>query len=323
MASPNLSELVTTTARNRSKKLADNVSNHNALLRRLKERGNIKTAPGGRTIVQELEYAENATFQWYVGYESLDITPSDVISAAEFNWKQASVNVTFSGLEAEIQNAGPEKIIDLVASRIKNAERTMINNLSTGVYSDGTGSSSKEIGGLQLLVPDDPTTGTAGGVDRSVATNAFWRSIKFDASSDGGAAADSANIQSYMNRLWVQLVRGTDMPDLIVADNAYWRLYLESMQAIQRVQNEKMAQAGFMNLKYMNADVIFDGDGGAPANHMYFLNSDFLFYRPSAKRNMIPLENKTSINQDATVVPLLWAGNMTMSNASLQGVLIA
>ncbi len=62
MASPNLSELVTTTLRKRSKKLADNVTNHNALLRRLRERGNTEITDGGRTIVQELEYSENTTF---------------------------------------------------------------------------------------------------------------------------------------------------------------------------------------------------------------------------------------------------------------------
>ncbi len=64
MASPNLSELVTTTLRKRSKKLADNVTNHNALLRRLRERGNTEITDGGRTIVQELEYSENTTFKW-------------------------------------------------------------------------------------------------------------------------------------------------------------------------------------------------------------------------------------------------------------------
>ena len=73
--------------------------------------------------------------------------------------------------------------------------------------------------------------------------------------------------------------------------------------------------------KYMNADVVFDGGGGAPANHLYFLNSDFIFYRPHANRNMVPLENKTAVNQDATVVPLIWAGNMTMSNGALQASL--
>ena len=132
-----------------------------------------------------------------------------------------NVNVTISGLEGDIQNAGANKIIDLLEARIKNAERTMMNNLSTGVYADGTGSSSKEIGGLQLLVEDTPTSGagsTVGGINRQTATNAFWRNISFDASSDGGAAATSANMQSYMNQTWVQLVRGADAPDLIVAN---------------------------------------------------------------------------------------------------------
>lgn len=61
MASPNLSEIVTTTIQNRRKKLADNVTNSNAILTRLKERGRIKTVSGGDKILQELEYAENGT----------------------------------------------------------------------------------------------------------------------------------------------------------------------------------------------------------------------------------------------------------------------
>lgn len=61
MASPNLSEIVTTTLRNRSGKLADNVTRNNALLSRLKGKGKAKPFSGGRTIVQEIEYAMNGT----------------------------------------------------------------------------------------------------------------------------------------------------------------------------------------------------------------------------------------------------------------------
>ena len=58
MTSPNLNEIVTTTLRNRSGKLADNVTNNNALLSRMKKSGSIKPVSGGRTIVQELVYAQ-------------------------------------------------------------------------------------------------------------------------------------------------------------------------------------------------------------------------------------------------------------------------
>jgi hypothetical protein len=99
-----LTEIIATTLRNRSGKLADNVSNNNALLKRLSSKGNIKPLSGGRTIVQEIEYAENGTYTRYSGYETLNISPSDVITGAEFDWKQAAVAVTMSGLEM-LQNA--------------------------------------------------------------------------------------------------------------------------------------------------------------------------------------------------------------------------
>lgn len=323
MASPNVSEIATLTLESRTKKLADNVSENVALLRRLKQRGRVKPISGGRVIYQELEYAENSTYRRYSGYEVLNIAPSDVFTAAEFDIKQAAVAVSISGLE-QLQNSGPEALIDLLESRIANAERTMMNNMSTDVYSDGSADGGKQIGGLQLLVADAPSSGTVGGINR--ATWSFWQNQVFDASSDGGTAATSSNIQSYMNSLWLQCVRGNDRPDLIVADNNYYKLYWESLQSIQRITSDDMAQAGFMSLKYQDADVIFDGGyaGQAPSDHMYFLNTNYIHFRPHRDRNMVPLNpDRFAVNQDAMVKLIAWAGNMTLSNAFLQGVLCA
>jgi len=322
MASPNLSEIVTTTLRNRSGKLADNVSENNALLMRIKERGNRKPISGGRTIVQELEYAENGTYRRYSGYETLNISPSDVFTAAEFEIKQAAVAISMSGLEM-LQNSGKEQVIDLLESRIKNAERTFMNNLAADVYSDGTADGGKQIGGLQLLIADDPTTGTVGGISR--ASWSFWQSQVADFSVLS-LTANSTNMPTLMNRLYLACSRGTDHPDLIVADDTYFRLYWESLQAIQRITNDKMAAKGFQTLKFMGADVVFDGGigGACPENHMYFLNTNYLHYRPHRDRDMVPLDpDRFATNQDAMVKLIGWAGNMTLSNAQLQGVIIA
>jgi hypothetical protein len=64
----NWGEITTTTLFNRSKKLADNVSKNNALLRRLSAKGKVKPVDGGQAIVQELEYSENGTFKRYSGF---------------------------------------------------------------------------------------------------------------------------------------------------------------------------------------------------------------------------------------------------------------
>ena len=155
MATPNLSEIITTTLRNRSKSLSDNVTNHNPLLNRMRERGNMTTVTG-RDIVRELEYASNGTVSFYNGYEVLDTSPSDVLTSATFDYKQLAGSVTISGLE-QIKNSGTEAIINLLESRIGVLEKSMENTLATSLFSDGTGTSSKEVGGLQLLVADAGT----------------------------------------------------------------------------------------------------------------------------------------------------------------------
>lgn len=250
MAFPNLSEIVTTTLRNRTGELADNMTRNNAALLRLTRRGNLKTFSGGRTIVQELNYADNQTFQWYSGYQSLNIAPSQVFTAAEYPIRQAAVAVSISGLE-ELQNSGEEAIIDLLESRIMNAEETFMNGLSQGVYGDGTVSNS--VGGLQLLVASTPTSGVVGGIDR--ASWSFWQNQAWSALTNGGVVLSAATILNQMDALWVSLIRGRDAPDLIIADNVMYRYYLSALQAIQRITQESaapdMAEAGFQSLKYI------------------------------------------------------------------------
>lgn len=321
MASPNLSEIVTTTIQSRTGALADNVTKNNAILRAVKRSGTMRTVSGGDVILQELEYAENSTYKRYSGYETLDISPQDVITAASFDYKQTAVAVTISGLE-QLKNAGRERQIELVSARVKNAERTMANRMSEDLYSDGTSDSSKQIGGLQHLVPNDPTTGTVGGISR--VTWSFWRPYVYDATTDGGGSATAGNIQTYMKRVWNQLRRGTDKPDLILADNNYHDLYWASLTAIQRVTKIQNADTIDEGIEFMGIPVTLDGgDGGfCPTNHMYFLNTNYIHYRPHAERNMVALDpDRFSTNQDAVVKLIGWAGNMTLSNGNLQGLL--
>jgi hypothetical protein len=322
-ANASISDIIATTIQNRSAVIADNVTKNNALLSRLKQRGNVKKFSGGNVILQELSFAENGNAGWYSGYETLPVAAQDVISAAQYDIKQCAVPVTVSGLE-QLQNAGKEQIIDLLEARISVAEATMANMVAEGIYSDGTGSGGKEITGLDAQVATNPATGVVGGIDR--ATWNFWRNKVFDATTNGGAATTAANIQQYFNTLWAQLVRGTDRPDLIVVDNAYWGLYMASLQAIQRFSSSEDAKLGFVSIKFMDADVVLDGGiGGFMATkEAYFLNTKYIHYRPHSQRDMVPLSPRSrySVNQDAEVQILAWAGNLTMSGGQFQGRMV-
>ncbi len=315
MANTNYDDIFTTTLENRTKKLADNVSKNNALLARLSSKGKIRTIDGGSKILEELEYGEG-DLVWYGGYDKIDYTPKQLFTSAEFGLKLCAVPVAISG-EDKLKNSGKEQMLDLFQKRIENAERTMKNKMAAAIYGDGTGSSGKEIGGLQLLVADAPETGVVGNIDR--ASNAFWRNQSVS------AAVTSENILAKMDEIYLKCCRGTDKPDLVVADNAMYSIYEQALQSNQRFTDPKLAEAGFTSLKYKGADVIFDGgQGGAcPAKHMYFLNTDYIYLRPHKDRNMKVIGgDRMAINQDALYRIIGWAGNMTLSNASLQGVLI-
>jgi hypothetical protein len=318
MSFPNLTDIVSTTIQSRTRQIADNVTKNNAVTAYLNRRGNRKPFSGGNTILQELSFAENANGGWYSGYDLLPVAAQDVISSAEFAIKQLACPIVMSGLE-QLQNAGREQMIDLLESRITVGESTMANLQSQGVYSDGTTFGGKTITGLDAAVPITPTN-VYGGIDRSTWT--FWKSKVLS-----GNAETSATIQGRMNTMWSSLVRGADQPDLIVMDNFMWGIYVASLQAQQRFTQPETGNLGFTTLKYMGADVVLDGGigGFATAKTMYFLNTKYIFLRPHAQRDMVPLSpnRRYAINQDAEVQILAWAGNLTTSGSQFQGRLIS
>lgn len=319
-------EMVSTTLRRTDKSVKDNMSRNNQLYARLYTKGNVKEiADGGYEIQEPLAYAENSTFTYYTGYDVLDVSPSDVITSAKYEWKNAAVSITASGTEIR-NNSGQERMINLVKTRTDIAVKTMVNNLNVGLYSDGTGAGGKQIGGLQLLV-SDAGTGTIGGINSSTWT--FWKNIVQSAAAPlGGGSAitpSKSTIKTLMNGLWYNLTRGGDKPDLIVADTNYYGFYEESLQDLQRFTADggDMAKNGFNSLKYKSADVVFDTGSSIAANRMYFLNTDYMKFVVHKDANMKQGEARTSIDQDAIVIPIYFQGNLVVNNRSLQGILKA
>lgn len=321
MPSPNavFTELVSTTFRKHSKEIKDNISKNNALLARIMGKKQTRKEDGGLSIVTPLDYAANGTYQRYSGYDVLNVAASDVISAAEFQWRQIAINVVASGLELRT-NSGDSRIVNLVKARMKNAIRTFKNNFSGDLYSDGT--LPNQINGIQALI-SDTGSGTVGGIDSSAWP--FWRNQVQSAAAPlqgGGAVTPSAStMESLMLPLWLALVRGDDSPDLIVADNNYFSFYEQSQTDLKRYTNSDSASGGFVSLKYKQADVIFDGGSGIPSNRMYFVNTDYIELVTHSDADMAIMDEMKPYNQDAAVVPILWMGNLVTGNRSLQGVL--
>ena len=321
MASPNstFTEIVTTTLREHPSEISDNVSLNNALYSRMQKKGNIKKVDGGYEIVRPLDYAQNATFQRFSGFDTLNVGASEVLSAAKYDWCQAAVHVVASGRELRM-NSGANQIANLAKARLKNAIRTAANYMSIDLYSSGA--LTNQMGGLASVVSTDGT-GTVGGI---VAGTYTWWKNQFREIT-GTNTWTKSTIKGEMNALWLNCVRGADKPDLIVSSNDFYAAYWESLQDLQRFNDSSSGStvgAGFPSLKFASADVIFDSNSNfsTTAEKMYFLNTDYLEMVVHTDANWTQADDKMSVNQDAVVIPLLWMGNLVCSNRSLQGVLL-
>lgn len=311
----------------RRKKIADNVTKNNALLTHLREKGRVLPITGGNTILEELSFAENGNAGYYSGYDILPTAAQDVLSAAQFSFKQAAVPVTISGLEM-LQNDGPEKRLDLMEARLGVAESTLANIITQGCYSDGTIFNGKAIVGLDAMVEALATasqTSTYAGISRT--TFSFWRS---QCTTITATINTAALTQAVMNALYARTIRGSDRPDFGIMDVGFWGDFVASLQGIQRFTDTKKADLGFSSISYMNADIYLDGGIGgfaglqpqvAADGDFYLLNSKYIKFRPHKERNFVALspDRRYAVNQDAEVAILAWAGALTCNGAQFHG----
>ncbi len=317
MPSPNsvFTEIVTSTLRHHPSDISDNVTDNNALLLYLKKHGKIKYVSGGYELVQNIEY-DLLNYQRYSGSQVLDISTKPLFTSANFAWQQAAVMVTSTGLESRVQNAGEEAMFDLVEERMSNAKKSAANNQSVDIYSNGA--LANQIGGLALLIQTNGQ-GTVGGIDSSVAANAFWRN---DFLESGTPAANQTFLNEW-NALYYRLCRGTTKPNLIVASHDFYGFIESTIQEKQRYMSDEKAGIGFPSFKYKGIEVIFDSNVNflTTAERAYFLNLDNIKFIVHKGTNWTTMERRFSMNQDADVVPIFWAGNLVINNRRNQGVL--
>ena len=232
----------------------------------------------------------------------------------------------WSGLE-KLKNMGEFEVIDLVASRVRNSEKSLYDLVAVASYSDGTGVGGKQMAGLALYVVQANTTGVVGGIDRAL--NTFWRNQTQSTPMSVAINVVLTNPSQFLidlNTIAVNCTRGTDRPDLYISSSKGYLRYLESLQPIQRINSPEMAGYGFTSLKYYgvgsDADFVLDNHPSATSKTVYALNTNYIYLRPHPERNFVSFGgDRIPVNQDATVRYLGFTGNMTVSNMALQGSL--
>lgn len=312
-ANPSFDALVSTTLKNYRKTLSDNITGHQALWFQMKSKGFVREDEGGTSIVEPLLTGVNSTVKSYSGYDLIDVTPQEGISAAEFSWKQIAGSVSISG-EEEFKNSGSKtRILSLLEAKLTQLEESMKLTLNEQLFADGTNNSGKDITGLALAVEDGTAWSTYGGIDSSVAANQFWRNQWL-----GSVGSFAANGIDKWRTLFNSASRAASKPTLIVTTQDVFEAYEKSLTVNERFTDTKMGDAGFQNLLYKNVPIVFDED--CQSGFTYFLNSDFLRFVIGKGRNFVNTPFQKPENQEAKVSHVILYGNLTCNNRARQAV---
>lgn len=302
-------ELLSTTLKEYAPQMVDNIFSSNAAFFLMKEKQ--KMSSGGERIVKPIMYATNATAGSFAGYDELDVTPQPAVTVAEYNWKQYAASITISGIEKD-KNRGERRVINLLEAKVKQAEMSLVADLTTGFF--GSGSDSKDIVGLEAAVQE---TGTYGGI--AGATYSYWRA-------DTDETAETLSLADMTNTFNSCSKGGTNSPDLIVTDQTLYEKY-ESLMAAKlninletRSKSGKMlGDAGFSVLEFKGRPLVWDENCTSAA--MYFLNTNHIYFEVMEGKNFATTDFVRPANQDAQVAQILWSGALVCDRRASLGAM--
>lgn len=313
----NVGDLVATTMRYYAPKLHDNISNHNAFASHLKKDGAVKKyVGGGRVYSESVMYGDNNSVKFFDGYETFvpPTTDQNVVDFADYDPKQLAGFISISSRE-EMQNSSKEQIRDFAKTRLKHLQANLANTFGASLFSDGTGTGGKEIGGLQLLVADDPTAaGTVGGIDQSA--NAFWRNKTRTSSSSWSAS----NIEAELMALWLSIIRGGDKPRRIYTDQNGYSTYWSALVDKRRYTDASEAEGSFKGLAFEGASIYYDDN--CPADRFYMVDTSALCLYTTIQDVFKVHSPRNITNALYSVTPVEAMCNLATGRREAHGVLI-
>lgn len=284
-------------------KLVDNVFVGTPELRRGKEKS-YKKIDGGEYIVQPLEYAEG-NFQWYLGAETLNTSDVDTMTAAKFTWRQAAAPIVISRLD-ELKNMGDAQVIDFVKSKMKNAEKTMRQNMSEAFYNDGSDATAPH--GLRSFIS---TANTFGGISQSA--NSWWQAQVDSSTTTLGLAA--------LESVFMSCSEDNEEPTVAYTTKTLYGKYWSLLQPQQRFVDSESAKAGFKSLMFNGIPLL--AASNCPASHLFFINENYLHLYAHSAEDMRMDDFERPRNQNVKVAHIFWAGNIGSSNNRYHGKLSA
>lgn len=272
----------------------------------------IEFEDGGREITNPLIVGKNPNVTSYEYYDELPITQTSEFTTARYGFSRVAGSVMISDQE-EDENQGQSQIFKILQGKMDALEESIKEKFSSWLYGVGAG---KDPNGLALLVPDDPTTGVVGGIDR--ATESQWRTMSIDMA----GALDHTNIEEVLDDVMMDMKAGKEnKPDIIIAGRNMYKAYRKAIREKRTINYggeyngvNKLIDLGFDAVSFAGVNMVFDED--CPSDKMYLLNTSYLKLHVMKHVNMKVKELSAPWNQDVSGRRVVWEGQLCLWKAN-------
>lgn len=303
-----LSTVIASTLQGSRKKLMMASIRSNALMAWAFASDRVEYEDGGYDISNPLIVGRNPNVTSYEYYDQLPVQQTSEFTTVRYRWSRIAGTVIISDQE-EDENKGDLAIFKLLTKKMEVLEESIKEKFSDYLYGAGGGVDPL---GLASLIPDDPTTGTLGGINR--ATETQWRTSSYNFA--GGLNA--GNIEEAFDDIIMDLTLKNDKPDLILAGRNIYRLYRAAVRDkvvinITGTNGKAMMDLGFDGVMHQKIPILYDED--CPVNKAYFINSKFLRLHILKGVNMKVKQLSAPWDTDAHGSRVVWQGQWCLWNA--------
>jgi hypothetical protein len=309
MASITIDTVLNSTLTKSRKKLIMASVKSNALQAWAFATNRVEYEDGGHEISNPLTVGRNPNVTSYEYYDTLPLAQTDEFTTATYDWSRVAGSLIISDQEQD-ENKGQAQIFKLLKAKMEALEESIKEKFSGYLYGAGAG---KDPLGLDALIPDDPTTGTLGTINRADETQ--WRTSAYDFA----GALDQTNIEEAFDDVMMDLTMKTNKPDLILCGRNIMRIYRAACRdkmsfALSETKNgARMVDLGFGGVSFNNVPMVYDED--CPVDKAYFINSKFLRLHILRHVNMKLKRLTAPWNQDVIGRRVVWQGNWCLWKA--------
>lgn len=278
------------------------------------------TSGMGLRIEIGLEIGRNTSAAYLTSPDArMELVDQTVATMAVYRPSLLACPVKFNRVE-KVQNSGKERFVNLMKLKSNQALRTMKEIIAVNLW--GKGENLKTLG-MGAFVPQDPTTGIVGGINR--ATNKYWQSQQQNI----GSWATNGHLGSSNDlpfNLWLRCTDGDKEPDISIWDQNTYERYHRSLGGLVRYVNQdapgKILGDGVgyprTNLMYQGKPAVLDKK--ADTDQFTFLHKDTFQWWVAPGMNFEPTDMLTlPTNPLVTFVVLVLFHQLTNNMAMING----